>query len=41
MENKNNFLDKRGDFTAPPAVAADYPKKPDQRKIEEGYNKRK
>ncbi|GAM14505.1 hypothetical protein [Mesobacillus selenatarsenatis] len=34
MKNKNNYLDQRGDFTAPPEGAADYPKKPEHKKIE-------
>ncbi|WP_285891011.1 hypothetical protein [Mesobacillus subterraneus] len=41
MKNNNNYLDKRGDFTAPPEGTADYPKKPDHRKIEQETNKRK
>ena len=40
MKNKNNFLNERGDFTAPPEGTADYPKKPDHRKIE-SENKKK
>lgn len=38
--NKNNYLDQRGDFTSPPEGDADYPKKPEHRKIEQ-QNKRK
>lgn len=34
LKNKNNYLDERGDYTAPPEGTADYPKKPDQRKVE-------
>ena len=40
MKNKNNYLDQRGDFTALPEGAADYPKKPEHRKIEK-QNKKK
>ncbi|WP_286180574.1 hypothetical protein [Bacillus sp. ISL-37] len=40
MKYKSNFLDQRGDFTAPPEGAADYPKKLEHRKIEK-QNKRK
>lgn len=34
MKSKGNYLNERGDFTAPPQGTADYPKKPDHRKIE-------
>ena len=40
MKNKNNYLDQRGDFTAPPGGTADYPQKPDHRKVEQ-HNKKK
>lgn len=41
MKNKNNYLDKRRDFTATPEGTADYPKKPAHMKVEQDNNKRK
>jgi hypothetical protein len=40
MKNNNNYLNERGDFTAPPEGTADYPKKPEHRKIEQGNKKK-
>ncbi len=34
MGKKNNYLDRREDFSAPPGGTADYPKRPEHRVIE-------
>jgi hypothetical protein len=40
MKNNDNYLNERGDFTAPPEGTADYPKKPKQRKIQQDRKKK-
>ncbi|WP_285291723.1 hypothetical protein [Bacillus sp. ISL-35] len=41
MKKENRYMDKRGDFTAPPEGAADYPKRPEHQKINQNNKKKK
>ncbi|WP_257391833.1 hypothetical protein [Mesobacillus jeotgali] len=40
MKKENRYLDKRGDYTAPSMGTADYPKRPENRAINQEDKKK-